>query len=224
MKKQSDVGLIAEMMHTASLYHDDVLDAADLRRGRESINRKFGEVAAVHVGGYSCGLANWMLAKIGDEDVLTIMASVMAALVDGELQQAAAVKHGSAYAHSSIIRDVDIELFLGSKSGDDHAKMLCGKYLLKSYNKTASLMANSCKAVATLAVKSRGRVDNEAKDIVDAASGFGRDIGICFQMVDDALDFEANEEDVGKPVGADLKYKTITTHFQYATLCYVSRY
>ncbi len=63
MKKQSDVGLIAEMMHTASLYHDDVLDAADLRRGRESINRKFGEATAVHAGGYSCGLANWMLPR-----------------------------------------------------------------------------------------------------------------------------------------------------------------
>ena len=69
-------------------------------------------------------------------------------------------------------------------------------YLSKTFNKTASLIAYSCKANAILSTAS--------PDLVEAAYQYGRNVGIAFQLVDDLLDFEASSELLGKPAAADL--------------------
>lgn len=78
-------------------------------------------------------------------------------------------------------------------------------YLHKTYLKTASLMSKSCRATAVLA----GANDQ----VVEACYQFGRNLGLCFQIVDDMLDYTVSEAKFGKPVGADLKLGLATAPF-----------
>ena len=77
-------------------------------------------------------------------------------------------------------------------------------YLDKTFNKTASLMAYSSKAVAQLALEFAGSPEEELW-LAERAFFYGKNLGIGFQLVDDLLDFVASEEELGKPAGADLK-------------------
>ena len=77
-------------------------------------------------------------------------------------------------------------------------------YIDKSYNKTASILANSCKAVTILAT-SRASIEQDLKPVENAAFLFGKNIGIALQLIDDWLDFAATAEQLGKPAAADLK-------------------
>ena len=85
-------------------------------------------------------------------------------------------------------------------------------YIDKSYNKTASLLANSCKAVAVLATSRANTLtyqQNELqklKSIENSAFLYGKNIGIAFQLIDDWLDFAATAEQLGKSAAADLRY------------------
>jgi len=82
-------------------------------------------------------------------------------------------------------------------------------YLAKSFNKTASLMAYSCKANAALAGASTKQVDD--------AFSYGRNIGIAFQLVDDLLDFVSSADQLGKPAAADLQLGLATAPVLFAT-------
>jgi geranylgeranyl pyrophosphate synthase len=70
-------------------------------------------------------------------------------------------------------------------------------YLRKNFYKTASLMANSCKSAALLG-------ENVSPEVVDVAYTYGKHIGVAFQLIDDALDFEGSAASLGKPALADL--------------------
>ena len=77
-------------------------------------------------------------------------------------------------------------------------------YIEKSYNKTASVLANSCRAVSLLATSNL----TPTKDITEVENSsflYGKNIGIAFQLMDDWLDFAATAEQLGKPAAADLK-------------------
>ncbi len=76
------------------------------------------------------------------------------------------------------------------------------QYLERIYNKTASLFTTACQSGAILS----GAPDEQ----VAALREYGYNLGMAFQIMDDILDFEASEEDVGKPVGSDLSHGTIT--------------
>lgn len=80
-------------------------------------------------------------------------------------------------------------------------------YLEKSYYKTASLMANSAKAAAVLSDVSDAQVEQ--------LYGYGRHLGLAFQIVDDILDFTGSTEDLGKPAGSDLKSGNLTAPVLY---------
>jgi decaprenyl-diphosphate synthase subunit 1 len=82
-------------------------------------------------------------------------------------------------------------------------------YLSKSFNKTASLMAYSCKANAVLS--------GTGPDGVDAAFEYGRNIGIAFQLVDDLLDFVSSADQLGKPAAADLQLGLATAPVLFAS-------
>jgi decaprenyl-diphosphate synthase subunit 1 len=77
-------------------------------------------------------------------------------------------------------------------------------YIDKSYNKTASVLANSCRAVTLLATSNLAQSQN-LTDIEDSSFHYGKNIGIAFQLMDDWLDFAATAEQLGKPAAADLK-------------------
>ncbi|VEL31985.1 unnamed protein product [Protopolystoma xenopodis] len=73
-------------------------------------------------------------------------------------------------------------------------------YLNKTFRKTASLVANSCKAIALLATP---KLSN---GVVEISFEFGRHLGMAFQLIDDVLNFVGNHQDLGKPAkGSDME-------------------
>ncbi len=114
---------ITEMIHTASLFHDDVVDEADMRRGVETVNYRFGNRIAIQAGDFMFAQASWYLANLDSLPVVKLLSEVIKDFAEGEIQQGL----------SSFDTDVSIE-----------------SYLEKSYYKTASLIANSAKAAGVL--------------------------------------------------------------------------
>lgn len=170
LKSQRRLAEITEMIHTASLFHDDVIDDADTRRGQPAAHHAFGNKMAILAGDYLLARASICLARLRNVDVVECMSTVIEHLVRGEVLQIKDSRTGVA----------DME-----------------GYLRKNFYKTASLMANSCKSAALLG-------ENVSPEVVDAAYTFGKHLGVAFQLIDDALDFEGSTASLGKPALADL--------------------
>lgn len=84
LPSQQTVVMVSEMIHTASLVHDDVIDSADTRRGKVSVNKIFGEKMSVLAGDYILSCASQALAKLGNSEVVELLAKVVDDLVKGE--------------------------------------------------------------------------------------------------------------------------------------------
>lgn len=180
-ESQLQIAKVAEMIHTASLVHDDVIDDSDTRRGKPSVNSLYGQRKAVMAGDYILSVASAMLARIENEEVIVVLSQVIADLVQGEFMQ------------------------LGSKENENER---FAHYLKKTFKKTASLLAYSCKAVAILS-----GADDKLQEI---AFQYGRNVGIAFQLVDDMLDFVSSSNMLGKPAAADLKLGLATAPVLFA--------
>ncbi|MEY4520242.1 MAG: hypothetical protein RLZZ499_2842, partial [Cyanobacteriota bacterium] len=124
---------ITEMIHTASLVHDDVVDEADLRRNVETVNSLFGDRIAVLAGDFLFAQSSWYLANLDNLQVVKLLSEVIRDFAQGEIMQS--------------INRFDID-----------ASIDC--YLDKTYYKTASLMANSAKAAAVLSDVSSDVAEN----------------------------------------------------------------
>lgn len=114
---------ITEMIHTASLVHDDVVDEAELRRGVPTVHSSFGNRVAVLAGDFLFAQSSWYLANLDNLAVVKLLSEVIMDLAEGEIQQG--------------LNHFDSTLSIEA-------------YLEKSYYKTASLIANSSKAAALL--------------------------------------------------------------------------
>ena len=114
---------ITEMIHTASLVHDDVVDEASTRRGVETVHSRFNHRVAVLAGDFLFAQASWHLANLDNLDVVKLLSRVIMDLADGEVKQ-------GLYRYDS------------GQSLDT--------YLEKSFCKTASLIANSSQAAGVL--------------------------------------------------------------------------
>ncbi len=114
---------ITEMIHTASLVHDDVVDNADTRRGVETVHSLFDNRVAVLAGDFLFAQSSWYLANLDNLEVVKLLSQVIMDLAEGEIQQGL----------NAFETDFSI-----------------AAYLDKSYYKTASLLANSAKAAGTL--------------------------------------------------------------------------
>ncbi|KAG5447738.1 Decaprenyl-diphosphate synthase subunit 1 [Clonorchis sinensis] len=170
---QHRIAMITEMIHTASLIHDDLLDSANLRRGKKTVYKRFGHKQAILGGDFVLTHSSRLLAEIGDTEIIVVLSQVIADLIHGELLQL-------------------------TTEADDTRRFQA--YLDKTYRKTASLMANSCKAAVML---TRPKLSQE---LIDCFYEFGRHFGMAFQLIDDVLDFVADEKNLGKPGGgADLQ-------------------
>jgi len=172
---------ITEMIHTASLVHDDVVDESELRRGVPTVHSSFGNRIAVLAGDFLFAQSSWYLANLDNLEVVKLLSQVIMDLAEGEIQQG-------------------LNRFATSLSIDD--------YLEKSYYKTASLLANSAKAAATLSESSTA--------LADDLFNYGRHLGLAFQIIDDILDFTGSTEALGKPAGSDLKSGNLTAPVLYA--------
>jgi len=117
---------ISEMIHTASLFHDDVIDGANTRRGVPAVHTVFGNKTAILAGDYLLARASICLARLRDVRVVETMSTIIEHLVRGEVMQ------------------------MRGTSSDEMSDDRIVYYLRKNYYKTASLMANSCKSAALL--------------------------------------------------------------------------
>ncbi|XP_028140304.1 all trans-polyprenyl-diphosphate synthase PDSS1 [Diabrotica virgifera virgifera] len=181
LSSQREVAMISEMIHTASLVHDDVIDQSDFRRGKPSVNVKWNHKQVTMAGDFILAVASMLIARLRNNDVTSVLSQVVTDLVQGEFMQ------------------------LGSKETENER---FAHYLQKTYRKTASLIANSLKAVAILA--------EADENLTDISYQYGRNLGIAFQLVDDLLDFVSSSEAMGKPTAADLKLGLATAPVLFA--------
>jgi len=120
-QSQRRLAEICEMIHTASLFHDDVIDGADTRRGAPAVHKVFGNKMAILAGDYLLARASISLARLQNPVVVECMSTIIEHLVRGEVMQL-------------------------NSSKQEYLVY----YLRKNFYKTASLMANSCKSAALL--------------------------------------------------------------------------
>ncbi|MCL7045241.1 hypothetical protein MKW94_028378 [Papaver nudicaule] len=169
------------MIHVASLLHDDVLDDADTRRGVPSLNYCVGNKLSVLAGDFLLSRALVALASLKNTEVLTLLATVVEHLVTGEIMQM-------------------------SNASEEICSM--DRYMKKTFYKTASLIANCCKAIALLA-------DRET-EVATLAYNYGRNLGLAFQLIDDILDFTGTSASLGKGSLSDIRHGIITAPMLFA--------
>ncbi|PHH62793.1 hypothetical protein CDD81_6685 [Ophiocordyceps australis] len=179
---------ITELIHTASLLHDDVIDHSQSRRGSASANFEFGNKIAVLAGDFMLARASVALARLRHLEVVELLSTVTANLVEGEFMQL-----------KNTARD---------EPSPEWSEETLAYYIHKTYLKTASLLSKSCRASALL-----GNADGPT---VEAAYAYGRNIGLAFQLVDDMLDYTQSGRNLGKPAGADLKLGLATAPLLFA--------
>lgn len=200
---------IVEMIHVASLLHDDVLDKSPLRRGAPSAPAAFGNKLAVLGGDFLLGRASAALSRLGSHEVVELIASVIANLVEGEiLQMKGSGSEAAPSPSSSASGAIDLKDIHSSPSPSSSDKWSI--YLKKTYLKTASLMAKGARAAVVLGGCREGEVWKEV------AYAYGRNLGIAFQLIDDTLDFSSSTAQLGKPGFADLRLGLATGPALYA--------
>ena len=86
-RRQVRLAEITEMIHAASLLHDDVIDLADTRRGAKAAHRIYGNKVAVLAGDFLLARASVLLSRLGDVKVVELLATVIEEMVQGELMQ-----------------------------------------------------------------------------------------------------------------------------------------
>lgn len=188
LPSQRRLAEITELIHTASLLHDDVIDHSISRRSAPSANIEFGNKMAVLAGDFLLGRASVALARLRDPEVTELLATVIANLVEGEFMQlknTASDERNPAWTENTLTY-----------------------YLQKTYLKSASLISKSCRAAAIL-----GQCTPE---VVEAAYSYGKNLGLAFQLVDDMLDYTVSGEELGKPAGADLELGLATAPLLFA--------
>ena len=171
-----DAGVVVELVHLATLYHDDVIDEAVARRGTPSANLRWDNTIAILTGDYLFARASELSADLGVE-VTRIMAQTIATLCEGQIREV----QGSSGALPPDVPGLDPTL--------EH-------YLKVISQKTASLIATSCQLGALLS--------GCGEDEVEAATTYGWNVGMAFQLSDDILDIASDHEDSGKTPGTDL--------------------
>ena len=170
---------LIELLHTATLVHDDVVDEANYRRGFFSVNALWKNKVAVLVGDFL--LARGLLLSVENKDfnLLSIVSDAVREMSEGELLQMEKSRK------LNITEDIYYEIIR---------------------QKTASLIASCCAVGASSS--------GAGEEITKLMRAFGEKIGMAFQIKDDLFDY--GEEEIGKPVGIDIKEKKMTLPLIYA--------
>ena len=164
------LGCVVELLHTATLIHDDVVDQAPLRRGQASANARWGDDASVLVGDHLYSRCMALLVADGDLAVMDALAAAMVSMTEAEVFQLERKRAGA---------------------------LSEGDYLRIIRQKTATFISACCRV--------GGLTGGLPGDAVEAVAAYGEHLGIAFQIIDDSLDFDADEARLGKAIGADLR-------------------
>jgi octaprenyl-diphosphate synthase len=173
--RRVQVAAAVELLHTATLLHDDVVDLAQLRRGRPAANVVWGNRRAVLVGDFLYARASQMIVEDGDLAILWIFSNTIRLMAEGELLQ--------------------LERSFDPTVTEAH-------YYGVIDRKSAELIAAACDAGAILGGVTRA----ERRRLAD----FGRQLGLAFQLRDDALDYSAGAAELGKRPCADVREGKVT--------------
>ncbi len=164
-----------ELIHSATLLHDDVIDESSLRRGFETANSIWGNQSSILVGDYLLSRCFEIMVDDGDLEVLKLLSSTSAKIAQGEILQ---LQHKS------------------------EADLLEETYLKIISLKTASLFSAATRTGACISKSSEKEKD--------ALESYGKNLGLAFQIADDALDYYSKEIIFGKEIGKDF-YEGKTT-------------
>ncbi len=178
-----------EMLHTATLVHDDLIDGALLRRGNATLNASWGPGATVLAGDYLFARSASLAAETENVRVVGIFANTLMTICGGELRQIFG-------RHQVPVLDSD----------DDWQRALA-LYDQRIHAKTASLFAAATEAAAVLS--------GAPESHISALRDYGSLLGAGFQIIDDVLDFSGDQEMLGKPVGSDLREGIVTLPVLY---------
>lgn len=170
---------LIELLHTATLVHDDVVDDANYRRGFFSVNALWKNKIAVLVGDYLLSRGLLLSVDNGDFGLLRIVSHAVQEMSEGELLQIAKARK----------LDITEEV-----------------YYTIIRKKTASLIASCCAVGAATA--------NATEETIEKMRDFGEKVGMAFQIKDDLFDY--GKDEIGKPVGIDIKEKKMTLPLIYA--------
>lgn len=182
-EKSVPTAAVIEMLHMASLVHDDVIDDSKLRRGQETIQSKYGKDYAVYIGDYLFCVCFKILATSSSLQAIKMDSRAMSKICMGEVNQL-----NSRYSTKLSIKD----------------------YLSRISGKTAELFSLSL---------SLGAAECDAdKAVIKTLYNIGHNLGMAFQIIDDILDYEGNDESIKKSAGNDLKQGIYTSPFIYAAL------
>ena len=163
-----------ELIHTATLLHDDVIDESKLRRGIPTANDIFGNKCSILVGDFLFSKSFELMVKHGSKSILKILSKTSSIIAEGEVMQLATIKDYST-------------------NDETYMKIIKAK--------TASLFSAASEISALLSRKNN--------KIQNALKNYGKNLGIAFQLVDDALDYVGNKN-LGKKIGDDFKEGKIT--------------
>ena len=164
-----------EMLHTASLVHDDTIDMSQLRRGQPTLNSMFDSGTVILIGDYLFAQSAILAAETMNPRVVSVFASSLADICDGQLR----------------------EVFTAHRLDQTRAE-----YERRIYGKTASLFAGAAEMGAVIGGASEEAIQN--------LRGFGSEVGMAFQIVDDVLDLRSSTDQIGKPANLDLRQGTVT--------------
>jgi octaprenyl-diphosphate synthase len=166
---------VVEFIHTATLLHDDIIDEATVRRGRRSVNSRWGNDITVLLGDFLYTKSMAMALSQDNLPILRLLSDVTLRMIEGEILE--------------IERNGNLDV-----TEADHVDLI--------RRKTADLFS-ACLHIGAIL----GDVGPEREQ---ALARYGLNLGICFQMVDDLLDFTAEEKTLGKPVANDLREGKVT--------------
>ena len=176
-KGNRDVNLAAcvELIHNATLLHDDVIDNSSLRRGIKTSNTIWGNQSSILVGDYLLSRCFEMMVEDGSPEILKLLSSTSSKIAQGEVLQL------------EYKGEIDI---------------LEETYFNIINSKTASLFAAAARVGAC--------ITNKNKKEKDALESYGRNLGLAFQIADDALDYYSTILTFGKEIGKDFYEGKVT--------------
>jgi len=157
-----------ELIHNATLLHDDVIDNSDLRRGTKTPNAIWGNQSSILVGDYLLSRCFEMMVEDGSQEILKLLSFTSSQIAQGEVLQL------EYKGEIDILEEIYFDII---------------------NSKTASLFAAATKVGAC--------ITNKNKKEKDALESYGRNLGIAFQIADDALDYYSTKTIFGKEIGKD---------------------
>ena len=175
------MAVVIELIHTATLLHDDVVDESTTRRNQDTANELWGNAASVLVGDFLYSRAFEILVEPNSMSIMRILSKATNQIAEGEVLQLLNIRN---------------------------ANVSQTKYFNVIEQKTARLFEAACKIGALLS--------DSSEKTINSLGDFGLHLGIAFQIIDDALDYESNSTTMGKEVGDDLSEGKITLPMIYS--------